>query len=223
MPPIDRRVTRHEAVSRIDGVLDQMMEAVGRGNCRAAFELFNTHGKNLRTQVLTKVVYHEVFDLNGDRLEGETREHTVPVRTVGLRLNEEYLDLTGAVPMAGKPLNTGRGHLVVRQQEYIMAVQEATHLPHLIREVTPRINVYLKPRRVDMPELADGEYLQYLQEQEAYIEAFDAMLQVVAARDSVTIHYKKCAILAEAIPTAIIPQYQFKPPQPQQRNHYAPQ
>ena len=216
LPPVDRRVTRHEDVSRIDGVLNQMMEAVGHGNCRAAFELFNAHGKNLRTQVLTKVVYHEVFDLNGDRLEGVTREHMVPARMVGLRLNDEYLDLTGAVPMAGKPLNMGWGHLFVRQQEYIVAVQEATHLPHFIREVTPRINVYLKPPRIDMPELSDSEYQQY-------IEEFDAMLQVVAARDSIAIHHKKCALLAEAIPTAIIPQYQFKPPQPQQRNHYATQ
>ena len=221
LPPIDRRVTRHEDVSRIDGVLDQMMEAVGHGNCRAAFELFNAHGKNLRTQVLTKVVYHEVFDLNGDRLEGVTQEHMIPARTVGLRLGEEYLDLTTWVPMAGKPLNTGGGHLFVRQQEYIMAVQEATHLPHCIREVTPRINVYLKPPRIDMPELTEDEYQQYLEDEAAYIEAFDAMLQVVAARDSIAIHYKKCALLAEAIPTAIIPQYQFKPPQPQQRNHYA--
>ena len=117
LPPIDRRVTRHEDVSRIDGVLGRMMEAVGHGNCRAAFELFNTHGKNLRTQVLTKVVYHEVFDLNGDRREGETREHMIPVRMVGLRLNEEYLDLTREVPVAGKPLNTGGGHLVTRQQD----------------------------------------------------------------------------------------------------------
>jgi hypothetical protein len=116
LPPINRSVTRHEDVSRTEGVLNQMMEAVGHGNCRAAFELFNAHGKNLRTQVLTKVVYHEVFDLNGDRLEGVTQEHTVPARMVGLRLNDEYLDLTGAVPMAGKPLNMGWGHLFVRQR-----------------------------------------------------------------------------------------------------------
>ena len=217
LPPIDRSVTRHEDISRIDGVMNQMMEAVGRGNCRAAFELFNAHGKNLRTQVLIKVVCHEVFDLNGNRLEGVTQEHMIPARTVGLRLNHEYLDLTMWVPMAGKPLNTGGGHLVVRQQEYILAIQEATHLPHCIREVTPRIHVYLKPPRVDMPELSDSEYQQY-------IEEFDAMLQVVAARDSIDIHYKKCALLAEAIPTAVIPQYQFKPLQPQktqQRNYYA--
>lgn len=223
MSPIDRSVTRHEDVSRIDGVMNQMMEAVGRGNCRAAFELFNIHGKNLRTQVLTKVVHHEVFDLNGDRLEGVTQEHMIPTRTVGLRLGEEYLDLTAWVPMAGKPLNTGVGHLLVRQQDYILAIQEATHLPHCIREVTPRVNVYLKPPRIDMPELTEDEYLQYLQEEAASIEAFDAMLEVVAARDSIEIHHKICALWAEAIPTAVIPQYQFqfKPPQPQQRNYYA--
>lgn len=221
LPPINRQITRHEAVSRIDGVLNQMMEAVGRGNCRDAFALFNTHGKNLRTQVLTKVVHHEVFDLNGDRLEGETREHMIPTRTVGLRLNDEYLDLTSWVPMAGKPLNTGVGHLLGRQQEYIMAVQEATHLPHLIREVTPRVHVYLKPPRVDMPELSDSEYQQYLEDEAAYTEEFDAMLQVVAARDSIDIHWKICAIFAEAIPTAIPMSYQFKPPQPQKRSHYA--
>lgn len=220
MPPIDRSVTRHEDVSHIDGVLSQMMEAVGLGNCRAAFALFNAHGKNLRSQVLTKVVYHEVFDLNGDRLEGVTQEHMIPSRVVGLRLNEEYLDLTAWVPMAGKPLNTGVGHLLERQQEYILAIQEATHLPHCIREVTPRVHVYLKPPRVDMPELSEDEYLQYLQEEAAYIEAFDAMLQVVAARDDLDIHRKICAFWAETIPTAIIPQYQFKPPQPQQRNYY---
>ena len=203
--------------------MNQMMEAVGRGNCRAAFELFNAHGKNLRTQVLTKVVYHEVFDLNGDRLEGVTQEHMIPTRTVGLRLNDEYLDLTAWVPMAGKPLNTGGGHLLVRKQEYIMAVQEATHLPHCIREVTPRVNVYLRPPRIDMPELTEDEYLQSLQEEAASIEAFDAMLEVVAARDSIEIHHKICALWAEAIPTAVIPQYQFqfKPPQPQQRNYHA--
>ena len=223
MAPIDRSVTRHEDVSRIDGVLNQMMEAVGQGNCRAAFELFNIHGKNLRTQVLTKVVHHEVFDLNGDRLEGVTQEHMIPTRTVGLRLNNEYLDLTMWVPMAGKPLNTGVGHLLVSQQDYILAIQEATHLPHCIREVTPRVNVYLKPPRIDMPELTEDEYLQYLQEEAASIEAFDAMLEVVAARDSIEIHHKICALWAEAIPTAVIPQYQFqfKPPQPQQRNYYA--
>lgn len=221
LPPIDRSVTRHESISRIDGVMNQMMEAVGRGNCRAAFELFNAHGKNLRTQVLTKVVYHEVFDLNGDRLEGVTQEHMIPARTVGLRLNNEYLDLTMWVPMAGKPLNTGVGHLLVRQQEYIMAIQEATHFPHCIREVTPRIHVYRKPPRVDMPELSEEEYQQYLEDEVAYIEAFDAMLQVVAARDSIEIHHKICAILAAEIPTAITTQYQFKPPQPQQRNYYA--
>ena len=223
LPPIDRSVTRHEDVHHIDGVLGQMMEAIGRGNCRAAFELFNIHGKNLRSQVLTKVVYHEVFDLNGDRLEGETREHMIPARMVGLRLNEEYLDLTAWVPMAGKPLNTGGGHLVGRQQEYILAVQEATHLPHCIREVTPRIHVYLRPPRVDMPGLSEEEYQQYLEDEVAYIEAFDAMLQVVAARDSIEIHHKICAILAAEIPTAITTQYQFKPPQPQQRNYYATQ
>ena len=225
LPPIDRSVTRHEDVSHIDGVMNQMMEAVGRGNCRAAFELFNAHGKNLRTQVLTKVVHHEVFDLNGDRLEGVTQEHMIPTRTVGLRLNNEYLDLTMWVPMAGKPLNTGVGHLVVRQRDYIMAIQEATHLPHLIREVTPRVHVYLKPPRVDMPELSEDEYQQYLKDEAAYTEAFDAMLEVVAARDSIDIHHKICALWAEAIPTAVIPQYQFqfKPPQPQKRNYYAQQ
>jgi hypothetical protein len=61
----------------------------------------------------------------------------------------------------------------------------------------------------------------YLSGEDVYIEAFDDMLQVVAARDSIAIHHKKCALLAEAIPTSSIPQYQFKPPQPQQRNHYA--
>ena len=223
LPPIDRSVTRHESISRIDGVLNQMMEAVGHGNCRAAFELFNAHGKNLRTQVLTKVVYHEVFDLNGDRLEGETREHMIPTRTVGLRLNDEYLDLTMWVPMAGKPLNTGVGHLVERQQDYILAVQEATHLPHLIREVTPRVHVYLKPPRVDMPELSEDEYQQYLKDEAAYTEEFDAMLQVVAARDSIDIHWKICAIFAEAIPSSIPMSYQFKPPQTQQRSYYAAQ
>jgi hypothetical protein len=221
--PINRRITRDEDVSRTEGVLNQMMEAVGHGNCRAAFELFNAHGKNLRTQVLTKVVYHEVFDLNGDRLEGVTQEHLIPTRTVGLRLGDEYLDLTAWVPMAGKPLNTGWGHLFVRQQEYIMAVQEATHLPHCIREVTPRVNVYCKPPRIDMPELTEDEYQQYLKDEAAYAEAFDAMLQVVADRDSIEIHHKICAILAAEIPTAITTQYQFKPPQPQQRNYYATQ
>jgi hypothetical protein len=74
-----------------------------------------------------------------------------------------------------------------------------------------------------MPELPEDEYQQYLKDKAAYIEEFDAMLQVVAARDSIAIHHKKCALLAEAIPTSIIPRYQFKPPQPQQRNHYATQ
>ena len=174
--PINRRITRDEDVPRIEGVLNQMMEAVGRGNCRAAFKLFNAHGSNLRTQMLTKVVYHEVFDLNGDRLEGVTQEHMVPVRVVGLRLNEEYLDLTGSVPMAGKPLNMGWGHLFIRQQEYILAVQEATHLPHWIREVTPRVDVYQAPLQSDAPEPADCECRQQQANKPAPDEAFDAMM-----------------------------------------------
>jgi hypothetical protein len=81
----------------------------------------------------------------------------------------------------------GLGALIyktTRQQQYIVAVQEATHLPHLIREVTPRVDIYFtnlkkgndmkrnKPN-TNTPPTADGygspTYLRWEEENDEYL------------------------------------------------------